>query len=157
MVAMPVAGALVNLYGSARLTMITGMMFAASVAAPSLAPDLPPFIAGGVLLGASIGSMDVAMNAHGLLIERALRRPVMSGFHGGFSIGAAIGTIGGAWLLGAAGPAVQLAAVCGPVFIAMLVCSHAQPSGPGTVGIALRLAHGRFHRARPSLFSGVDD
>ena len=67
-VAMPVAGALVNLYGSARLTMITGMMFAASVAAPSLAPDLPPFIAGGVLLGASIGSMDVAMNAHGLLI-----------------------------------------------------------------------------------------
>lgn len=123
-VAMPVAGALINLFGSARLTMVTGMMFAASVAAPSLAPNLLLFMAGGALLGASIGSMDVAMNAHGLLIERALKRPVMSGFHGGFSIGAAVGTIGGAWLLGAAGPAVQLAAVCGPVFIAMLVCSH---------------------------------
>ncbi len=48
------------------------------------------------------------MNAHGLLIERGLKKPVMSGFHGGFSIGAAAGTIAGAWLLDLVGPHWQL-------------------------------------------------
>lgn len=107
-IAMPIAGALVNLYGSARVTWICGVMFALSVAGPSLAPTLPLFMASGAILGAAIGSMDVAMNAHGLLVERQMKKPVMSGFHGGFSVGAAAGTIAGAWLLDMVGAHWQL-------------------------------------------------
>jgi MFS family permease len=110
-IAMPIAGAIINKKGSAFVTWVAGLGFAALLFAPSLAPTLPLFMVGGPLLGACVGSMDVAMNAHGLAVEKALKKPVMSGFHGGFSVGAAVGTIGGAWLLGQVGPTVQLATI----------------------------------------------
>jgi MFS family permease len=110
-IAMPIAGAIINRKGSAFVTWVAGLGFAAFLFAPAIAPTLPLFMLGGALLGASVGSMDVAMNAHGLAVEKALKKPVMSGFHGGFSVGAAIGTIGGAWLLSAVGEYVQLASI----------------------------------------------
>jgi MFS family permease len=107
-IAMPIAGAIINKKGSAFVTWVAGLGFAAFLFGPALATTLPLFMLGGALLGASVGTMDVAMNAHGLAVEKTLKRPVMSGFHGGFSVGAAIGTIGGAWLLGQVGGTVQL-------------------------------------------------
>lgn len=123
-IAMPIAGALVNLFGSARMTWVTGALFSVFVAGPALAPNLPLFMIAAVLLGAAIGSMDVGMNAHGLLVERALRKPVMSGFHGGFSIGAAIGTILGAWVLGKVGTHLQLALFCSACLAAVLIAAR---------------------------------
>ncbi|WP_375790014.1 MFS transporter [Bradyrhizobium sp. Pha-3] len=37
--------------------------------------------------GASVGSIDVAMNIHAIEVERATGRPLMSGFHARYSIG----------------------------------------------------------------------
>ena len=39
------------------------------------------------VFGASNGAMDVSMNAHGVAVERELRKPVMSSLHGGWSLG----------------------------------------------------------------------
>jgi predicted MFS family arabinose efflux permease len=39
------------------------------------------------VFGASNGAMDVAMNAHGVAVQETLGRPVMSSFHGGWSVG----------------------------------------------------------------------
>ena len=110
-IAMPIAGALINKFGSARVCWITGLMFALFLFAPTLAPTIFTFLIGGMLLGASVGSMDVAMNAHGIAVEKALKRPVISGFHGMFSLGAAIGTLGGAWWMGEVGPLWQLISI----------------------------------------------
>lgn len=107
-VSMPVAGAMINRFGSARVSWVMGLCFAAFLFVPALAASLAMFVAGGILLGASVGSMDVAMNAHGLAAERALKRPVMSAFHGAFSIGAAAGTLLGAWWMGVVGPNLQI-------------------------------------------------
>src|SRR5919106_1583382 len=41
--------------------------------------------------GAATGALDVSMNAQGIAVERAYRRPIMSSFHGMFSIGAMAG------------------------------------------------------------------
>jgi predicted MFS family arabinose efflux permease len=43
-------------------------------------------------LGASLGSLDVAMNIHAVEVERAADRPLMSGFHALFSIGGFAGS-----------------------------------------------------------------
>ena len=97
--AMPVAGVLINRYGSARLTTITGLLFCLTFFGPILAPTLPTFVLAGFAMGMMIGSMDVAMNAHGIAVEKALKRPTMSMLHGGFSIGGMIGAfLGGALL-----------------------------------------------------------
>jgi predicted MFS family arabinose efflux permease len=42
--------------------------------------------------GASLGSLDVAMNVHAVEVERAASRPLMSGFHALFSIGGFAGS-----------------------------------------------------------------
>lgn len=123
-VAMPLAGALINKIGSASVTWICGLSFAVMLFAPAFAPTLPLFMVGGVLLGASVGSMDVAMNAHGLAVERLLKAPVISGFHGAFSVGAAVGTIGGAWLLREVGPVTQLALISGVCAVGILIASR---------------------------------
>ncbi len=107
-ISMPIAGAAINKFGSARVSWIMGVCFAAFLFVPALADSLTVFAIGGILLGASVGSMDVAMNAHGLAAEKALKRPVMSSFHGAFSIGAAAGTLAGAWWMSVVGPGVQL-------------------------------------------------
>jgi len=39
------------------------------------------------VFGASLGSIDVAMNIHAVEVERAAGRPLMSGFHALFSVG----------------------------------------------------------------------
>jgi MFS family permease len=122
-IAMPIAGAIINKKGSAFVTLIAGLGFATLLFAPAIAPSLPLFMISGALLGACVGSMDVAMNAHGLAIEKAYKKPVMSGFHGGFSVGAAIGTIGGAWLLGQAGETLQLTIISGFCGVGLIICS----------------------------------
>lgn len=45
-----------------------------------------------LLFGASLGSMDVAMNIHAVEVEKAAARPLMSGFHALYSIGGFAGS-----------------------------------------------------------------
>lgn len=116
--AMPTAGVLINRFGSARLTAVTGVLFCLTFFGPILAPDMALFVVGGFLMGMSIGSMDVAMNAHGIAVEKALHLPTMSMFHGAFSLGGMTGAFFGAALLQAFGEVPQ-ALVTGCLCLAM--------------------------------------
>jgi MFS family permease len=119
--AMPVAGALINRYGSAALSAITGLLFCLTFLGPILAPSLTTFIVAGFFMGMTIGSMDVSMNAHGIAVEKALKRPTMSMLHAGFSIGGTIGAFLGAALLDAFGELSQaliIALICAAIQIA---------------------------------------
>jgi MFS family permease len=122
--AMPIAGVMINRFGSALVTLICGIGFSLFLFLPSFAPNIVLFVLGGVLLGAMVGSMDVAMNAHGLAVEKALKRPVMSGYHGAFSVGAAVGTIAGAWLLNRVGAPLQLSLISGFSILALVFSSR---------------------------------
>jgi MFS family permease len=97
--AMPVAGVLINRHGSARITLVTGVLFSLAFPLPALAPDLPSFVLGLLTFGATIGAMDVAMNAQGLAVEKTIRRPIMSLLHGMFSLGAMAGAGASAFVL----------------------------------------------------------
>ena len=113
--AMPLAGALINRFGSATLTTITGFLFCFAFFGPIFAPTLMTFVIAGFVMGMVIGSMDVAMNSHGIAVEKALRLPTMSMFHGGFSIGGMVGAFLGAALLKYHGEVVQacvIAVIC---------------------------------------------
>ena len=98
-IAMPLSGGLINRFGSARVTTFTGIAFCLAFIMPPLAPDLLTFVLVAIVFGATIGSMDVAMNAHGIAVEKAMRRATMSFLHAAFSIGAMAGSLLGAFLL----------------------------------------------------------
>lgn len=86
-VAMAATGPIGTRYGSRPIIVAGGFGLAATLPLLSLAAT--PFSMGLCLFafGAALGSLDVAMNIHAVEVERAARRPLMSGFHALFSIG----------------------------------------------------------------------
>jgi predicted MFS family arabinose efflux permease len=91
-IAMTATGALSARYGSKRVIVAAGMGLAVTL--PVLAiVDTPLALAIALLaFGASLGSLDVAMNVHAVEVERAAGQPLMSGFHGLFSVGGFAGS-----------------------------------------------------------------
>lgn len=136
--AMPATGALINRYGSAPVTAATSVFFCLAFALPVLAPNVPMFILGLAVFGIGIGSMDVAMNAHGLAFETQTRFPVMSFFHGTYSVGAMTGAGASAVLLTNLSEAahVAVAIAAGLAFLAValqfLLPAAADRGGGGT-------------------------
>jgi predicted MFS family arabinose efflux permease len=87
LVSMPLTGHILDSRSSASLTRATTLVFCLMLPLPLLATS--PWALGAILFvfGASNGAMDVSMNAHGVAVERALRKPIMSSLHGGWSVG----------------------------------------------------------------------
>jgi hypothetical protein len=94
-------GALVPLTGSRTALRFALPLYAAALAGPALAGDLVTLTAALFALAAVNSVVDVAMNTHGVIVERGYRRPVMSSFHAMYSLGGAGGATLGA--LAAAG------------------------------------------------------
>src|SRR4051794_36513380 len=91
LVAMPVSGWLSARGGSRRTTRFAFICFCLALPLPALAPAYALMLPAALLLGAGNGSLDVAMNAHGVAVERRHERPILSSFHAAFSCGALAG------------------------------------------------------------------
>ena len=79
-------GWLINRWGSAAVLSWTAPLAAACLPLLALAPGFGSFVLAVGLFGALAGMTDVAMNAHGLEVEKRMGRPVLSGMHGLFSV-----------------------------------------------------------------------
>ena len=91
---MPMVGMLINKYGS-RKVMLTAAVVIAIILPLLLLASSGIQLAGALFLfGAAIGSIDVAMNAHAVLVQERYGRHIMSSFHGLFSVGGLFGSIG---------------------------------------------------------------
>ncbi len=89
--AFPVAGQAIVRHGSERVVWIGGIACALAVNLPVLAPH-PILVALGLaVLGAASATQDVAMNSHGVKVEKDLRRPIMSSLHAGWAFGGMAG------------------------------------------------------------------
>jgi len=106
--AMPVAGVLIGRTGSAAVVRAAGFLFCASFPLPVYASHPLTLALALALFGAALGTLDVAMNAHAVAVERYLHRPVMSSFHGCYSVGAAVGAGFGGVIVGSLGAHVHV-------------------------------------------------
>jgi len=122
LVAMPATGALVHRFGSRRLVILATVFFCLTLPLLSLADSAFELALALFVFGSAAGGMDVSMNVQAAEFERKKGRPVMSSFHGLFSVGGMLGSaIGGAMAQRglAAGTHFVLA---GPSFL-VLACS----------------------------------
>ena len=87
LVSMPLTGYVLDRRPSAAVTRASALVFCLMLPLPLLATS--PYMLGAILFvfGAANGAMDVAMNAHGVALERELPKPIMSSLHGGWSLG----------------------------------------------------------------------
>jgi predicted MFS family arabinose efflux permease len=129
-VAMLATGALSARYGSKPIIVTSGIALALIL--PLLTIAATPVTLGIALLafGAALGSLDVAMNVHAVEVERAARKPLMSGFHALFSVGGFAGSTFMTFLL-----SLHLGALPGTLLCAALML------------IAMLLARPRLIRA----------
>jgi fucose permease len=89
--ALPVAGQAIVRHGSERIVWVGGIAMALAINLPVLAPH-PILVAAGLfVLGAASATQDVAMNSHGVKVEKDLGRPIMSSLHAGWAFGGMAG------------------------------------------------------------------
>ncbi|KAA0989033.1 MFS transporter [Dyadobacter aurulentus] len=96
---MPVAGFLINKYGSRNVAFTSAMVIAAILPILLLTTTSYQLAAALFVFGAGIGSIDVAMNAQAVLVQERFGKHIMSSFHGLFSVGGLIGAIGLGFLI----------------------------------------------------------
>ncbi|MEA2584532.1 MAG: hypothetical protein QOF33_2617 [Thermomicrobiales bacterium] len=87
LIATTASGWVIGRVGSRLATRVSVLALCATLPLPGLAPDLPLLVLALALLGASNGVLDVAMNTQAVAVEKRYRRPIMSTFHGVFSLG----------------------------------------------------------------------
>ncbi len=119
-VVMPFAGWVNHRHGSRVVVPISGALVCAAVPLLALAPSPVLLGAAVAFFGASLGMLDVSMNAHAVDVERLHGRPLMSGFHALYSLGGLTGPVAMATLLGAGLPLVACAAVIAALLLAIV-------------------------------------
>ncbi|MDT0264751.1 MFS transporter [Streptomyces sp. DSM 44915] len=90
------AGPLIQRFGSARTAVASQLLAGVNILLVGTAPNLAVLCVGMFLAGSLDAVTDVAMNAHGLRVQRRYGRSILNAFHGLWSVGAVLGGITGA-------------------------------------------------------------
>ena len=109
--AMLFAGKLIAAHGSRRVALTFGFMMTPILPLMVLAPNLWLLGPCMVWFGATVGCMDVAMNANAVEVERRLDRSIMSSSHGFWSVGGFVGGAIGGLVIARFGAEAQAIAV----------------------------------------------
>jgi predicted MFS family arabinose efflux permease len=119
--AMPAAGWLGHRHGNRAVMIASALWIVATLPLLAIAPS--PVALGALLVGfgGAMGVLDVAMNAHAVDVERRHARPLMSGFHGLFSVGGLVGALAMSGLLRTGLPPVACALAMTALLAAVLV------------------------------------
>lgn len=133
-IAMPVTGMIAARRGARLMILLGG--YGLVFMLPALALVNSPVLLGAALFvfGASLGTIDVAMNVHGAVVQNREARPIMSNFHAQFSIGGFFGAGLMTLLLSIQAPLALAAAIGAAITLVAMVVARprllAARSGP---------------------------
>ncbi len=118
---MPISGRLVSLFGCRLVLPVAGILLCAVLPLLALARTPVELGAALALFGAAAGAIDIGINIQAVAVEKAERRPLMSGFHAQFSLGGIVGAAGATGLLALSlAPATALAILALACAVAIL-------------------------------------
>ena len=143
-VTMPIAGALAARFGCRLVIALASLLLCLTLPVLATVASAALLVASVLVFGAAIGALDVAMNIQAIIVERASRRSMMSGFHGQFSLGGIAGAAGVTGLL-AAGSTPLAATLCVSAALIVLLTTaapHMLPYGARREGPAFAVPHG---------------
>lgn len=97
----PFSGPLIDRWGAARVARFSAVFILLVFVALTFGTSVPFMVPIAYLNGLAMGALDVSMNGWGAEVEQELGKPVMSSYHGLYSLGAGAGAGAGAialWL-----------------------------------------------------------
>ncbi|MFI7625951.1 MFS transporter [Microbispora rosea] len=122
---MQVVGRLVDRYGSYRTMLPVAIAQGLVLVLPAYMPNLPALALSLFVFGAVCGTLDVAMNANAVVVERASGKSIMSSFHAVFSVGGFVGaSAGGMFAHAGASPGVTFAAMGAVILLIALLSAR---------------------------------
>lgn len=122
-VAMPITGVLASRFGCRAVITASGVAVAVALPFLALADSVLGLAIALGFFGASVGTVDVAVNIQAVMVEKDSGRNMMSGFHGLFSLGGIVGAGGVSLLLGAGMSPVAATLAISALLVALLVLS----------------------------------
>ncbi|AVO60069.1 MFS transporter [Pseudomonas chlororaphis] len=142
--AMPIAGVLAGRFGCRRVMAAGSLLICLALPLLATVSTVPLLIAGLFLFGAGLGTVDSTVNLQAVIVERASGRPMMSGFHGLFSLGGIVGAAGVSAMLGLGlSPLGATLVVVALLVVALLKAApHMLPYGSQSSGPAFAVPHG---------------
>jgi len=144
LLAMPVSGVVSTRHGCRKVLMVCGVALCACL--PLLASVQKVFTLAAALFffGAMIGTFDCVMNIQAVIVERDSKRPLMSGFHGFYSLGGLLGaaTTSAIMDLGVSPFATVSAIALAGVLLLMGIRRHVLPYGNPAEGPPFALPRG---------------
>ncbi len=117
--AMPISGALATKYGCKRILQVSGILIVVCLPIFALVNSVLSLAVLLVLFGLSIGTTDCVMNIQAVLVEERSKMPLMSGFHGFYSLGGIVGAGAVAVLLIATFSVIE---ICLAMALVVLLC-----------------------------------
>jgi MFS family permease len=95
LLSMPFGGWLVSRLGSRPVVATSAFLTSLALPLLAFASNMPLLVLTFVLLGITVGALDVSMNAQAVAVEKGYGRPIMSSFHAAFSFGGLAGAASG--------------------------------------------------------------
>ncbi|MCA1176089.1 MULTISPECIES: MFS transporter [unclassified Pantoea] len=121
--AMPITGALIARVGGRRVMLCSTLVVLAILPLLTQLNEMWLMAVALMIFGAGLGMLDVAMNLQAVEVEKAAGKPMMSGFHGFFSLGGIIGAGSVSLLLASGLSPLQAVAVVMLLIVVLLVIS----------------------------------
>lgn len=147
-VSMQASGRLSDKFGALKPALTGAGVLVAGLAVAAFAPTFPMLLFAAILVGAGNGVMDIGMNALGVAVEKAARRPMMSRFHAMFSVGSFLGA-GGVTLLGVFGLDARRAGWLPPIAVGIALVAI-------NLAVALRAPHEAMGRSEHTVSASGD-
>jgi predicted MFS family arabinose efflux permease len=120
---MPLTGMLTGRLGCRRVITVAALTMCISLLCLTSAPSVLTMALALLVFGASVGTVDVAMNIQAVIVEKASGRSMMSGFHGFYSLGGIFGAAGVSGLLWVDfSPLYAVLVIVGLILILLAAC-----------------------------------
>jgi MFS family permease len=121
--AMQGVGQLIDRFGSAAVMLPAALVVSAGLVLPGYAGSYPVLLGALLVFGAGLGSIDVSMNAHAVLLQRRYQRQIMISFHAIYSVGGLLGSVAGALAARAGLPTGENFALVGAILLVLAVAA----------------------------------
>jgi len=130
-------GRVVDRFGSRRVILPAAVAEGLVLVPPALMPDLVTLCLALFVFGAVHGSLNIAMNANAIEVQRATGRPIISSFHAVYSIGGFLGaSIGGVFAQAGLGASTTFVSVAlAMVVLALWAAAWAMPAASGSTEV----------------------
>ena len=144
LLAMPVSGVVSTRHGCRKVLMVCGVALCACLPLLASVQNVFTLAAALFFFGAMIGTFDCVMNIQAVIVERDSKRPLMSGFHGFYSLGGLLGAATTSTImdLGVSPIATVSAIALAGVLLLMLIRRHVLPYGNPAEGPPFALPRG---------------